>query len=104
MIAHEHGPDLAYRDWMRDAECQTLWDAADEIFYPVPGSTRASRIEMAQHICSECPVRRECLEHALRIEGSLSCVGRFGIFGGATPSQRAEIAKTRRTTVMGAAA
>ncbi len=66
---------LDERQWMLDAKCL---DADPEAFFPEKGgSTRE-----AKRICAACPVRDECLEHALSNEE------RFGIWGGYSERER----------------
>lgn len=86
------------RDWERDALCRTtgtpdLWLSED---------TTAQR-EAAQ-ICQTCPVRLDCLDTALDLEGGDGPAGRATIRGGLTPTQRyrlhqatARAQATRRT-------
>lgn len=47
----------------------------------------------ARRICRECPVREQCLETEMRIEGSKHATHRFGIFGGLSPYQRHQLYK-----------
>jgi WhiB family redox-sensing transcriptional regulator len=67
-------------DWRESAACR---DEDPELFFPVsevgPGS---EQVRQAKAVCARCPVRQECLEHA--IETGLA----HGIFGGATPHER----------------
>lgn len=46
----------------------------------------------ARRLCAVCPVRRECLDFAMRIEPAQS---RHGIWGGISPSGRETLAKGR---------
>ncbi|MFT5222359.1 MAG: WhiB family redox-sensing transcriptional regulator [Glaciecola sp.] len=63
------------REWMLEAKCL---DADPEAFFPEKGgSTRE-----AKRICAACPVRDECLDHALVNEE------RFGIWGGYSERER----------------
>ena len=43
---------------------------------------------LAKRICSECPLKTQCLEHAMREEGSAGPRARWGIRGGLTPGER----------------
>ena len=69
--------------WQERAKCDGL---DTEIFFPgtIPGDD-AQAIE----VCERCPVRRQCLELALRTDRTY----RYGIFGGYGPKQRARIAR-----------
>lgn len=63
------------RTWMLEAKCL---DADPEAFFPEKGgSTRE-----AKRICAACPVRTDCLEHALTHDE------RFGIWGGLSERER----------------
>lgn len=57
-----------------------------EVFYVNKGGS----LTPAKRICSTCPVRRECLEFAMRAEGGLD-YHRHGVFGGLSPSDRSEL-------------
>ena len=49
-----------------------------------------------QQICRECPVRKQCLEHALTYEVRSPRPPQYGIFGGLTPTERRELWQERR--------
>jgi len=67
--------DADDRVWMLEAKCL---DADPEAFFPEKGgSTRE-----AKRICATCPVRSECLDHALANDE------RFGIWGGLSERER----------------
>jgi WhiB family transcriptional regulator, redox-sensing transcriptional regulator len=67
--------DADDRVWVLEAKCL---DADPEAFFPEKGgSTRE-----AKRICAACPVRNECLEHALSNDE------RFGIWGGLSERER----------------
>jgi WhiB family redox-sensing transcriptional regulator len=61
--------------WMKQGSCR---GQAPDTFFPSDGVG----VLRAQHICASCPVRVECLEHALanHIE--------HGVWGGASERQR----------------
>ncbi|WP_276319876.1 WhiB family transcriptional regulator [Egibacter rhizosphaerae] len=64
--------------WAAHAKCL---QADPETFFPEKGgSTRE-----AKRICGECPVRNECLEHALENDE------RFGIWGGLSERERRKL-------------
>ena len=55
---------------------------------PMSGETadeRRAREAAAKQICADCPVRRECLEYALRVREP------FGIWGGLNETERREL-------------
>ena len=67
--------DADDRAWMLEAKCL---DADPEAFFHEKGgSTRE-----AKRICAACPVRTECLDHALSNDE------RFGIWGGLSERER----------------
>jgi WhiB family redox-sensing transcriptional regulator len=45
-----------------------------------PGNAR--RVKHAKRVCAQCPVRRECLDYALRVDEQL------GIWGGLDAAER----------------
>src|SRR5271154_3548352 len=42
--------------------------------------------DTALEFCSQCPVRKECLDYAMNEEGSSG--ERYGVYGGLTPTER----------------
>jgi len=70
--------------WMADGLCA---DVAPSTFFPSDGAG----VERARKICFGCPVREECLEHALihRID--------HGVWGGCSERERRRILKRRRS-------
>ena len=73
--AEEDGGELA---WQEQALCA---QTDPEAFFPEKGgSTRE-----AKRICSDCPVRLECLEFALANDE------RFGIWGGMSERERRKL-------------
>ena len=73
-------------EWMFRGRCRTNEPAA---FVPSDGNG----VGIAQRVCSECPVRVECLEYALvnRIE--------HGVWGGTSERERRRILQRRRSIV-----
>ena len=71
--------------WRKRAACRGI-DA--DIFFPVTDD-ESDAVE-AKAICSVCPVRQACLEHAL------ACREREGIWGGTTERERRRIVRQRR--------
>ena len=74
---HEH-------EWMARGLCTAI---PPSTFFPSDGAG----VEAARKICADCPVRAECLEHALvnRID--------HGVWGGCSERERRRILKRRRT-------
>jgi WhiB family redox-sensing transcriptional regulator len=67
-------------DWRDGAACR---HADPELFFPDGTLGPAARqADQARQVCRACPVRRECLDFALR-QGLA-----FGIWGGATGEER----------------
>ena len=71
--------------WRKQAACRGL-DV--EAFYPM-SEDEADAAE-AKAICTECPVRQACLEHALAHRE------REGVWGGTTERERRRIVRQRR--------
>lgn len=70
--------------WMLQAECRYY---PPDWWYPEWGEydTVGAR---AVRICRDCPVRRECLAEAFAHRKKY---GKYGIWGGLTPKQRASV-------------
>jgi WhiB family transcriptional regulator, redox-sensing transcriptional regulator len=69
--------------WAAEAACR---DADAETFFTLDESLQKEALEM----CAVCPVRQECLEHALR-HGE-----QYGIWGGTREGERRRIMRERR--------
>lgn len=81
----------AEEGWRSAAACRF---ADPDLFFPVSASGKSvAQATLAKAICASCPVRRECLEFALRT-GQV-----HGIWGGLTEEERhpAAMAGTGRT-------
>ncbi len=68
--------------WTERAACR---DVPAGLFYPVAHETlnaRRTRESIAVAICASCPVRGECLDHALRTHEDL------GVWGGLPEGER----------------
>lgn len=61
--------------WIVDAACRTY--TVDHWFSEMPGNSYAE----AKAVCEGCPVRQQCLDHALVHED-------YGVWGGLTPRER----------------
>lgn len=70
--------------WMADARCAYLGDP--EMFFPAQGDS----IKEVREFCMGCPVRTECREFAVDRPYL------YGIWGGLTRNERAEIRRVRR--------
>lgn len=69
--------------WRFHAACAGM---DPEFFFPKNGGNDPYRA--CRQVCNRCPVRRACLEQALDVESGDKW-WRHGMFGGATPSERA---------------
>ena len=81
--------------WQERGLCQS----GDATVFFAPDSERIREREKretaAKRVCDDCPVRRQCLEHALALPEQ------FGIWGGLTEVERAEEARRRRGAATG---
>lgn len=83
-------PAMPSWGWQEDAACAGM-DL--DLFFGrdgEPGSEREARERRARGICAGCPVREECLDHAVTVPE------RFGVWGGMTEDQRAAHRRRRR--------
>jgi WhiB family redox-sensing transcriptional regulator len=76
-------------DWQLDAACRGMDSTV--FFHPAEERPRARerRTAAARKICDACPVDAECLSHALVSREA------YGIWGGLSESQRADILGVR---------
>ncbi|WP_374220944.1 WhiB family transcriptional regulator [Saccharopolyspora sp. HNM0986] len=84
---------MAQMDWRDRAACL---DEDPELFFPIsemgPG---AEQVRRAKSVCARCPVRAECLNHA--VENGLD----FGVFGGTTAQERRRLPAGSRPEAAG---
>lgn len=66
--------------WMDHAACNGY---DPELWFP--SWPKPNEYGQARRICARCPVRKECLELALKTDN------RYGMFGGLTPGQRKKL-------------
>lgn len=69
--------------WMDHAECTNVDPA---LFFP----ERGEDVSQAKAVCRECPVRTECLEHAMANHET------FGVWGGTSERERLRMRRLRR--------
>jgi WhiB family transcriptional regulator, redox-sensing transcriptional regulator len=84
-------PRVARRelDWQRDAACRgELASAFYPPLRPERKHERLARERLAKSICVRCPVREECLEHAMLADE------RYGIWGGLTDVERRHLPRS----------
>jgi len=72
---------LSTPDWMIDAACANY---DPELWWVEDPKECASKVALA--VCSTCPVRRDCLQHAQEMPE------REGIWGGLLPRERRNLA------------
>lgn len=94
------GAETSYRgtsfsERMADAPCR---ENDPDLSFPKGSGKLSVQHEMAKADCARCPLvlREECLELALKTEGSAAGANRYGVFGGLDPDERAKLAKARR--------
>lgn len=75
--------DVSSLQWMNEARCAEIGDAP---FFPEHGED----YRQAVAVCNSCPVKAECLEHAIRLEQS-GAWNVTGIWGGLTAKQRKDL-------------
>lgn len=81
---------LIQNDVFANATCK---DTATETFFPPTKATYAE----ARPLCAACPLatKQTCLDLAMRAEDGSGPSGRYGMFGGLTPTERADLARER---------
>ena len=82
-------PRTEVYDWQLDAACRTV--SSDLFFSPAEerGHAGEQREEQAKAIGASCPVRTECLRHALAVAEP------YGVWGGLTPQERQQHPQAR---------
>ena len=79
---------LLVDDWRHRAACR---GEDPELFFPSGTSGPAlAQVEQAKAVCQRCLVAEQCLAEALRRQ-------EYGIWGGTTEGERAELIRRRRT-------
>lgn len=73
--------------WQEQARCRTLPVGSFFDAELARGANRREREEAAKRVCRECPVIRECRQHALAAED-------YGVWGGLTAQER-EVVRRR---------
>jgi len=81
-------------NWRLQAECRDKATADYDPWHPIRSGVH--NYVAGVEVCKGCPVRRLCLEFALAVETTEE--KRYGIYGGKTPNERAEIAAKRRAS------
>ncbi len=83
------GPNADLWDWQLHAACRGL--DSEFFFHPdrERGEARAARERNAKQVCAACPVRTQCLEHALAVREP------YGVWGGLAEDERAALLSGR---------
>jgi WhiB family transcriptional regulator, redox-sensing transcriptional regulator len=68
--------------WRLKAACL---GAEPDVFFPTARRHTTHTWKAARDYCDRCPVRRQCLDLAMRQQAAED---RWGMFGGTTPSER----------------
>lgn len=71
-------------DWSNDAACRNYGPG---FMYPTQGHDFHQRLSEALAVCAGCPVKLQCLRHAI-VNGE-----RWGIWGGTTEGKRVRLAR-----------
>lgn len=84
---------LRDQTWMEDALCRRRNKSGNPLYslalwFP----DAAKNYKWAKAICHTCPVRQQCLDWAMANEHGTAWT-RYGIYGGLTPDERAQLAK-----------
>ncbi|WP_192726067.1 MULTISPECIES: WhiB family transcriptional regulator [unclassified Mycobacterium] len=76
------------RDWQLSARCRG--EDTDAFFHPEGerGGERRRRQRRAKAMCAECPVRHQCLVHAMKVPEA------YGVWGGTSEDERARWLRT----------
>jgi WhiB family transcriptional regulator, redox-sensing transcriptional regulator len=77
--------------WTDDAPCREL---DPDLFFPSPEVALAGYAGV-RRVCAACPVRTQCLDYAMAMEGNSDRFHRSGMWGGLTPGERAALHKTQ---------
>ena len=76
--------------WRDSGACRR--DGAGTDFYPpMHGERKHERLareRRAKQVCASCPVRAECLEHAITLDE------RYGVWGGLTQDERRHLGQS----------
>lgn len=89
LLAEALGIDVVVEPWRAEAACLGV---DPELFFPRRNDAASGKPdrEAAKAVCRPCPVREECLDHAL------AAGERHGIWGGLTELERKPLRPKRR--------
>lgn len=80
--------------------CATFPEAM-RLFFPGGHSYTGAAWDKPIRVCRRCPVRQECLDDALSMEGAVSVWYRHGVFGGTAPQERYAMSVKQRSSASG---
>lgn len=81
-IVRQPGPVLEFWEWQYEGLCRTV---SPELFFHPEGErgpARRRRDERAKALCRQCPVLKQCRDHALSAQEP------YGVWGGMTEDER----------------
>ena len=86
-------PSARYWSWQDNGLCKSNGVDATVFFNDemLRGYEKTARESAAKKICTACPVKTECLEHALSVPEN------YGVWGGLTQDERMGIVKFKRS-------
>jgi WhiB family redox-sensing transcriptional regulator len=89
-ISRLPGPNADRWDWQLEGACRG--EDPNLFFHPEGerGAAREAREVAAKAICAQCPVMRECAEHALAVREP------YGVWGGLSEDERERLWSARR--------
>ena len=88
------GPNADFWDWQLLAQCRGA--DADVFYHPDAecGPRRTAREQAAKALCAQCPVRQQCLAHALEAREP------YGVWGGMTEDERGALLDSRNAPLV----
>ena len=82
-------PQSDFWAWQAEGLCK---NEDSEVFFLDPnmrGDVKRLRVSVAKAICQPCPVKNECLQHALTVPET------YGVWGGMSEEERDSILRNR---------
>ena len=89
-LTRRPAPIIESYEWQERGACANV--SVERFFSPdlERGAPRRARETAAKAICAPCPVKEQCLAHALSVREP------YGIWGGVTAEERAAMLSMRR--------
>lgn len=84
---------MSREHWSQSAACR---GKKTSVFFPDHRILNEHRYDEALAICANCSVRQECLDMVIVLEDTDD---RWGVFGGMTPPQRANLRRKLKELV-----